>query len=174
MSNLGNIYLIKNLLNNKEYIGCTISKLNVRFEEHMWRCLNSDSKTKFCNSIKKYGRENFKIELVEICDVKMIYEREIFYIEKFNTYKNGLNSTIGGEGCLGYRHTEETRKKISKIIKNGKSHKGKTYDEIYGDRKDIEKENRKNTVKKSWDNLTDEEKTNRIQKSQNHAGRHFA
>jgi group I intron endonuclease len=167
MDNLGKIYLIKNIVNNKEYVGCTISKLNVRFDEHMWKCTKSDSKTKFCNSIKKYGKENFKIELLENCDVKTIYEREIFYIQKFNTYKNGLNSTTGGEGCLGYTHTEETRKKISTIIKNGKSHKGKTYDEIYGERKNIEKENRKIGVKKSWDNLTNEEKTNRIKNSQN-------
>ena len=51
-----------------------------------------------------------------------------FYINEFKTYENGLNSTIGGEGCLGYTHSPEIRQKISENVKNGNSHKGKTYE----------------------------------------------
>jgi DNA polymerase II small subunit/DNA polymerase delta subunit B len=65
MTNLGKIYKIKNLVNQKEYVGCTISTLRKRFEEHIFRCTKSDSNTKLCNSIRKYGSDKFIIELIE-------------------------------------------------------------------------------------------------------------
>jgi group I intron endonuclease len=166
MPEIGYIYKIKNLINNKEYVGCTITSIKKRFEEHTWRCLKTDINTKFCNSIRKYGIENFNIELIEECPVTNIYEREKHYINEFKTYDTGLNSTYGGEGCLGYKHSKEIRNKISKIIKDGKSHKGKTYEDIYGERAKEEKEKRKLSVKVKWDNMTDEEKENRLKKAQ--------
>jgi group I intron endonuclease len=166
MSEKGFIYKIKNLINDKVYVGCTIKTLKKRFEEHAWRCLNTDSKTRFCNSIRKHGIENFSIELIEECDVSKIYEREKFFINELKTYEVGLNSTIGGEGCLGYKHSKEIREKISKAIKNGNSHKGKTYEDIYGDRVNDEKERRRESVKKSWDSLSENEKKERIKKQQ--------
>jgi group I intron endonuclease len=166
MCEKGYIYKVTNQINKKEYIGCTITTLKKRFEEHAWRCLKTDSNTKFCNSIKKYGIENFEIELIEECDIIIIYEREKFFINEFKTYYTGLNSTIGGEGCLGYKHSKEIREKISKSLKNGRSHKGKTYEEIYGDRVNDEKERRRDSVKKSWDILSENEKKERIKKQQ--------
>lgn len=162
MTEKGYIYKIKNNINGKQYIGCTISSLKKRFEEHAWRCLKTDINTKFCNSIIKYGVENFQIELLEECNTSNIYEREKHYINEFETYKKGLNSTYGGEGCLGYRHSKEIKEKISKKLKDGRSHKGKTYEDLYGDNAKEEKERRKQSVKNSWDKLTDNERNNRI------------
>jgi group I intron endonuclease len=166
MSEKGFIYKITNQINEKEYVGCTIYSLRKRFEEHAWRCLKSDSNTKFCNSIRKYGVKNFNIELIEECDISLIYEREKHYINEFKTYEYGLNSTIGGEGCLGYKHSKEIRMKISELIKNGRSHKGKTYKEIYGDRFNEEKVRRRESVKKSWVDLTEDDRKNRLKKTQ--------
>lgn len=162
MTKIGKIYKIKNLVNQKEYVGCTISTLKKRFEEHIFRCTKSDSNTKLCNSIRKYGFENFRIELIDECDVSIIYEKEKYFINEMNTFKNGLNSTYGGEGCLGYKHNEEIRKKISKIIKDGRSHKDKTYEMIYGERSIEEKKNRQESVKKSWENMTEDDRNKRI------------
>jgi len=162
MSEKGFIYKIKNVINNKEYVGCTITTLKKRFEEHVWRCLKTDTNTKFCNSVRKYGVENFEIELLEECPTLNIYERERYYINEYNTYNKGLNSTYGGEGCLGYRHSKEIREKISKKIKDGRSHKGKTYEELYGDKADEEKERRKLSVKTRWDSMSEEEKEKRV------------
>lgn len=160
MTEKGYIYSIKNIINDKVYVGCTITTLKKRFEEHAWRCLKSDSNTKFCNSIRKYGIENFNIELIEECEIKVIYEREKHYIEQFNTYNTGLNSTIGGEGCLGYKHSKEIREKISLTIKDGRSHKGKTYEELYGDRAEEEKLKRK--ISSCWNKMTEDEKNLRV------------
>ena len=114
--------------------------------------------------MKKYGQENFTIELIEECDFNLIYETEKKYIDQYNSYNNGLNSTIGGEGCLGYVHSPEMRIKISEAVKNGNSHKGKTYEELYGDKADEQREKRRLSVKNGWDSMTDDEKEKRINK----------
>ena len=139
----GKIYKITNTKNNSLYIGCTINTLKHRFEEHCYRCLKTNINTKLCNSIRKYGVEKFTIELIDECSLEKIYEREVELIKEYNSFENGLNSTLGGEGCLCYKHSPEIRVKISEAVKNGKSHKGKTYDEIYGDRAQEEREKRK-------------------------------
>lgn len=169
MSEKGYIYMITNQINNKKYVGCTITTLKKRFEEHAWRCIKTDSNTKFCNSIRKHGIENFKIELIEECEINTIYDREKHHISFLKTYEIGLNSTLGGEGCLGYKHSKEIREKISNIIKDGRSHKGKTYEEIYGDRVRGEKERRRDSVKKSWDRLPENERKERVKKRQESA-----
>jgi group I intron endonuclease len=160
----GKIYKIVNEVNNKVYIGCTVNSLEKRYYEHLYRCFKTDYKSKLYNSIKKYGEENFTIELIEECDINKIYETEKKYIEQYDSFKNGLNSTFGGEGCLGYTHSSEIRKKISKATKEGNSHKGKTYETLYGDGGQEEKERRRESVKKYWDNLTEEERNVRSEK----------
>ena len=160
----GKIYKITNKINGLIYIGCTINSLEQRFSEHLYRCFKTDYKSKLYNSMKKYGQENFSIDLIVECDVNVIYETEKKYIEQYNSYNNGLNATIGGEGCLGYVHSPEVRERISKGTKNGDSHKGKTYEILYGDRAIEEKEKRKSSVKKGWENLTTEKKEERVLK----------
>ena len=103
--------------------------------------------------------------MVDECDLNVIYETEKKYIKEFNSYHNGLNSTYGGEGCLGYTHSPEIRKKISEGTKNGNSHKGKTYEELYGDRAEEEKMKRKNSVKLKWDSMDKDERNNRVKKT---------
>lgn len=154
----GKIYKIINKQNEKVYIGCTIHTLKRRFDEHLYRCLKTDISTKLYNSMRKYGTENFDIELIEECDLNCIYETEKKYIEKYDSYNTGLNSTFGGEGCLGYTHSPEIRKKISENIKNGNSHRGKTYEDLYGDKAKDEKEKRSSSVKSGWKNMDDEKR----------------
>jgi group I intron endonuclease len=161
----GKIYKITNKETGLIYVGCTINSLKKRFGEHLYRCFKTDYKSKLYNSIKKYGVENFTIELIEECELSVIYETEKKYVELYDSYKNGLNSTIGGEGCLGYTHSPEIRKKISENTKNGNSHKGKTYDELYGGNADVEREKRRLSVKNGWGSISDEDRKNRINKA---------
>lgn len=79
------------------------------------------------NAIKKYGAKTFKFEiLVQVYgDTKeglreTLDELEIYYIKKFDSYKNGYNMTEGGSGATGCFQTEESRKKIS-LSRIGKS-----------------------------------------------------
>ena len=158
----GRIYKITNKENGLIYIGCTVNSLEKRFGEHLSRCFTSEYKSKLYNSMKKYGQENFTIELIEECNLNIIYETEKKYVEQYDSYNNGLNSTIGGEGCLGYTHSPEKKVKISESLKNGNSHKGKTYEELYGDKADEQREKRRLSVKQGWGSISDEDKNKRV------------
>lgn len=162
----GKIYKIINKINEKVYVGCTINSLEHRFNEHLYRCFKTDNNSKLYNSIRKYGKENFEISLIEECDLSCIYETEKKYVKEYNSYEEGMNSTFGGEGCLGYVHSPEIRKKISEGTRNGNSHKGKTYEELYGERAEEEKLRRRNSVKSKWVNMDENERKNRVKKMQ--------
>lgn len=109
------IYLITNLVNNYLYVGQTCKTLTERFKNHVNES-GDDTTCYLHNSINKYGPENFKIELIEDnIPEELIDEREIFYIDKYDSYyKNGhgYNMTLGGQGVHGYSHTDETKEKL--------------------------------------------------------------
>lgn len=93
----GYIYKITNNINNKIYIGQTVRNIKERFREHL-KNANSESKQPLYRAIAKYGKENFTIDIIEECNINKINEREIYYINKMNSYNNGYNATLGGEG----------------------------------------------------------------------------
>ena len=89
------IYKHTNKINGKVYIGQTKQAINQR-----WR--NGDgykNNIYFYHSIKKYGWDNFEHEILEkdIDSVKKANEREIYWISKYDSYKNGYNLTSGGD-----------------------------------------------------------------------------
>lgn len=90
----GIIYKITNKVNGKSYIGQTRYTIEFRWKQHQHKKDN----TYFHNAIHKYGIDNFSIEILEECDIKDLNSREIFYIAKYDTFKNGYNLTIGGDG----------------------------------------------------------------------------
>lgn len=56
---------------------------------------------KFTNAIKKYGKEQFYVELLEgNIPIDQLDEKEIYYIDKYDSYHNGYNSTPGGDGRI--------------------------------------------------------------------------
>lgn len=118
----GIIYIIKNNINDKVYIGQTITNIKTRFNQH---CKNSTLKSrhyKIYNAIKKYGKENFYIEVLESnIEIDKLDEREIYYIEKYNSFKKGYNSTKGGDGRVINKEYDE--EKIVYLYKQGKSMK---------------------------------------------------
>lgn len=90
----GIIYKITNKVNGKSYIGQTRYTLEFRWRQH----LHKKDNVYFHNAIKKYGAENFSLEVLEECDLDKLNSREIFYIAKYNTFENGYNLTLGGDG----------------------------------------------------------------------------
>lgn len=106
----GRIYKITNIVNGDFYIGMTRKKLKYRFNNHCYDALTRNSSSYFHRAIRKYGKENFIIEEVEVCEENLT-DREVFWISEL---KPKYNQTIGGDnGILGYSHTEETKKIIS-------------------------------------------------------------
>lgn len=90
----GIIYKITNKVNGKSYIGQTRYTIEFRWRQH----IHKKDNTYFHNAIKKYGVDNFIVEKLEECNIEDLNEREIYYIAKYNTFKDGYNSTIGGDG----------------------------------------------------------------------------
>ena len=103
--------------NNKKYIG--ISKnFSVRKRKHKFRAKRGDTEY-FYNAVRKYGWNNIKWIVADgynswddLCSI------EIKEIEKYNTCcynKNsyGYNMTKGGDGTVGFTHSDEYRKRLS-------------------------------------------------------------
>lgn len=95
----GKIYKIYNDINNKLYIGKTLDTLENRFNEHKKDSTKQrNEKRPLYNAMNKYGVEHFHIELVEEVNLEDLSIREIYWIEYYNTYRNGYNATRGGDG----------------------------------------------------------------------------
>lgn len=93
------IYKITNLINNKIYVGKTTETIDKRWKEH-----KKDFKREKCRNrplykaMNKYGIENFSVELIEECNFGEESDREIYWIDKLDSYHNGYNATKGGDG----------------------------------------------------------------------------
>lgn len=116
----GYIYKITNDINNKIYIGKTLSPIEKRFKEHCSDAFKDRcEKRPLYDAIKKYGIEHFKIELVEEVNLNEISEKEIYWINFYDTYKNGYNATKGGDGKQLYDYQAIVNGFLSgKIIKD--------------------------------------------------------
>ena len=102
---MGYIYKITNDINNKVYIGKTEFSIQKRFQEHCNDAFrNRNEKRPLYSAMRKYGIEHFHIELVE--ETNNTSEREIYWIKFYNSYSNGYNATLGGEGKTFYNHEE--------------------------------------------------------------------
>ena len=116
----GSIYKIK-FPNGKHYIGLTTTSLEQRTKEHKNSAKNGDSRCIY-NAIRKYEMVD-TLELIEIDTadtIEELCEKEIDYIQKYNSYYIngcGYNMTYGGEGTNGYLFTEEDRQKMSEAQK---------------------------------------------------------
>lgn len=97
----GFIYIIKNTINNKYYIGKTRLTIQERFEEHKKDCFKRDKEQRpLYTAMRKYGVNHFYIELLEEVNLNDLSNREQYWINYYNTYKNGYNATLGGDGSL--------------------------------------------------------------------------
>lgn len=95
----GFIYKISNDINDKVYIGKTLSSIDKRFSEHKKdSCRSQEQIRPLYRAMNKYGCDKFHIELVEECSMDVLSEREMFWINFYNSYENGYNATIGGDG----------------------------------------------------------------------------
>lgn len=116
---MGSIYMITNKLNNKKYIGQTKrDDVQTRFKEHLYSAYHAKSNFHLYNSMRKYGIENFELTILKTdLTENELDEWEIYYIGMYDTLENGYNNTAGGGGVRCYHHTQETKNKISKSIK---------------------------------------------------------
>lgn len=106
----GQIYLIINKQNGKKYVGQTTRGMNKRWQEHIQQSIRLSS-TPLHKAMREYGNHNFMIRELCECNVDELDEKEIYYIEKFNTlHGDGYNAKDGGDRKI---YSEESKKKMS-------------------------------------------------------------
>ena len=111
------IYKIENKVNSKVYIGQSIDIEN-RWKCHISYLSRGIHNNKHLQSAwDKYGKENFVFSVIEECDIENLNKREIYWINNFDSYKNGYNLTLGGDG--GKTIEPETVEKIYDLYNNG-------------------------------------------------------
>lgn len=97
---MGYIYKITNQINGKVYIGQTKGSITERWKEHL-KCYKNPNRNKrpLYKAFSKYGLDKFSIEVIEECPNTLLTEKEIYYINCYDSYgKKGYNATKGGEG----------------------------------------------------------------------------
>lgn len=128
----GIIYKIENTINHKVYIGQTTQKNG--FDER-YCCKGKDIERVYnyhnnrknrnveynvhlLNAIEKYGFDSFIVD--KVFDVALssdeLKDKEIFYIKQFDSFYNGYNRTLGGDGMLGYAAPSGKNNKYSMRI----------------------------------------------------------
>jgi group I intron endonuclease len=112
------IYKATCILNGKTYIGFA-TNVDVRIRKH--KNLYKNKNTLFYSAIRKHGWNNFVWEVIyqskdlEHCKNTM----EKHFIEEYKSFVgfddcNGYNLTMGGEGTIGHKHTDEYKRNSSK------------------------------------------------------------
>ena len=93
------IYKIENQINHKVYIGKTVNSVEYRWAQHQREAvLRRVEQRPLYAAIAKYGIENFVVETLEECDLDSLSIRECYWISVFDSYHNGYNATLGGDG----------------------------------------------------------------------------
>lgn len=96
-------YSIRNKINKKCYIGITSNSLKYRMNQHMHN-INIGKYTYFYNAVRKYGFNNFEFSFINdysgLITYKELQEIEKEEILKYNTFIEGYNMTMGGDGGL--------------------------------------------------------------------------
>ena len=103
--------------NNKVYIGQTVNEERRRKE--FFNIKKSYSGLKINNARLKYKPENFKYEILyskEYDNIKEsiedLNEKEEFFIKKYNSVKNGYNTSIGGESIRAVMQDEDCKQRM--------------------------------------------------------------
>jgi group I intron endonuclease len=144
------IYKITNLTSGKIYVGQAVSHIlnHKRYRpyghEGRFRCHISEAfSTKknqshyLNNSIRKYGIDDFVVELIECCEIINADVRETYYIKELNSlFPNGYNLKNGGNV---FTHSDESKKRVSNgVISYFKDKKYERFKDIKTINDDIE------------------------------------
>jgi len=155
------IYCIENKLDGKKYVGLTKGTIERRYKSHKDIARSEKSKKHHIHkAMSLYGINNFICYEIDSANTyEELCEKEKEWIKKLDTKNNGYNETLGGDGGLGCKHTEETKKLLSELSK-------KQWSEFTEDRKKelIDKFNatkigNKHALGKTW-TLSEESKKN--------------
>lgn len=132
----GVVYRLVNKQTGQSYVGKTMQKLHTRLRRHIHSANKVGTRNEgqpIVHAIRELGFESFDVEILfeseDIEDKKkldnLLNEKEIHFIEKYDSIANGYNRTRGGAGMLGFSLPQDAREAISK------ANKGRTFGEAF-------------------------------------------
>ncbi len=114
---IGFVYLLRNLVNGKGYVGQHSGvSTDKRWSWHIWAAVEGLVQKPLYNSIRKHGAQNFSAEIIWQGKPADLNEKETFYIGKLRTFigdGKGYNLTRGGGCNRGWVPSEVTRHRMS-------------------------------------------------------------
>jgi len=115
------IYIITNIVNDKQYVGQAVVK-DKRWRDHRIMLNAGKHKNRHLQaSYNKYGKEAFIYTVLEKVDVEFLDFREQYWMNILNTVTpNGYNLNPAAGSALGFKHSEETKKRWSEQRKGKK------------------------------------------------------
>lgn len=130
------IYIIKNEINGKIYVG---SSINIERRYKLHKTLlnkNKHHSSKLQRAYNKYGKDKFFYEIIQYCNKEVLIKNEQYWINHFDSFNNGYNSLPNANSRTGYIATENEKKKNSEAKKGnknpmfGKKHSKESLDKI--------------------------------------------
>jgi group I intron endonuclease len=117
----GFIYIIRNTINNKVYIGQTRTSVEQRWQEHLRHARYGEQVIN--RAMRKYGVDKFYIETLEICTVDVLDYRETYYIDLYDATDKakGYNVSIGGKTPKFRRKHLSISTLVDLYVKEGKT-----------------------------------------------------
>jgi group I intron endonuclease len=113
------VYLVTNTANGKRYVGQTSQPLQKRWNRHKSR-IRTRGNSYLYNAILRHGSEVFKIQPLVVVSSKQemdYYETRLIRLWDLRNPEKGYNLTLGGGGMLGFKLSDETKRKMSEHIK---------------------------------------------------------
>ena len=105
------IYRIKNTANGKYYVGQS-EDIAKRWFHHRWELQNGKHINLHLQAAwDKYGEESFEFQVLELCPVEELNDREKYWIFYFDALDNGYNILGGGCGQRGWTYSEEAKQR---------------------------------------------------------------
>lgn len=108
------IYAIINTKNGKKYIGKSIN-IHRRIKNHIGFLNQKSSKHEneyLINAWNKYGREQFDYLILEECTIEKLSEKELYYIEFYNTTNSEFGYNFRKDSSTGMVCSDKTRAKM--------------------------------------------------------------
>jgi len=92
------VYVIVNNTNGRKYVGQTTRTPMIRFFEHS-NPRKRGHKSRLTRAILKEGKQNFSVQILEVCEKKDLDDREKHWIRLLGTWetRRGYNRTMGGQ-----------------------------------------------------------------------------